>query len=874
MYSSNSQAICLAASRKEDYPNFFEDIAGCAFFGTPFNGADAAAHASLLAYFGEKVGAAEYSKLLNLMKPNNEQLTELRKDFMDMVFKLSPSIKLFSFYEHNPTEVSSLSGLPAFIRSLNPPLPKSIANFVTEQSAVLDGMDSMGLAANHRDLVKFDGSKDERYALVRGPLKTLIKDAHRLVKNRRHATRNVDQGLVNKVLDTLDGAQVSRKRRAIAETVAPSSWVSDESQYISWLAKFDDSHSAIVPKQGDCLWIRGPDGRGKTSATLAALDGIGTMQEQEKSSSSTVLLAYFFCDHTSDYDTAEELLKSLVRQLIKQRNVLAPHARFLLRKKGDSKGQAQLTVQNMWQVLQDILADEDLADNRIYFVINNLEALPGDADSTDTFLDLLYAELEQMDSGRRSIVRWMVTSSYPIDRQVRSDCVRVIDLEDERYGDQVQRELRRHAYDKVSKFVQQRQYSKALAYYASSLIGRRAQNTQWIDITIVQLEQFPPEEDDLRIRLHLEIVPEQLDRLLTSAWERVFTYNGNDELGIKAILRVLVLTYEDPTEDELALLTDLWQTETKRLWLRALIDQCKPLVKVTWKESDGLKRMKIGFEQPFVKKHLYDHAKILLGLREEDIRLHHGMLAFRAFSHIVERFSVPIFLDDDAAYFNNQQYGPGQDVGDQDGQYDDGQISYQQDGTVDDGYSQHQDMEEPGPPENFGNGNQPPQINGVDTDRNVTYGMANEVEQEADDDDDESESESDGDDSEPKPSYRSRKKREDREAEILRDEIRALPYAVKHWLSHASQATDEIAEDLVMERAFWEKNSDIRRRWLIEHTRLVGPNDSFKYTDPSQLTGLHVAGGIGFRHLIVALMETDNKDEINMSDSYSNTPVR
>ncbi|RSM07674.1 hypothetical protein CDV31_008567 [Fusarium ambrosium] len=628
-----AKAICLAESRKNVYPHLFEDIAGCATFGTPFKGAEAASMAVMLSYIGEKMAKAEPSKLLELMRPDDESLTELRRDFVRAVGELHPKIVLFGFWEEHKTKFSDLGPVPDFIKRLGIPLPKNLAEFVTRDSAILDCMDSMGLAANHRDLVKFESSKDLRYALVRSPLKRLINGAALVVKNRRQSTRHIDRDLVNKAMDALDGARVWKKRDEIGQKFTLSSWVPDEPEYIGWLSKdgaLPVSQGSEHLELGQYLWIRGPDGRGKTSATLAALNGIDKMIETHRS---PILLAYFFCDNTSDHGTAEELVKSLLWQLIKKQETLASHAKFLLSRtgKGDSKGQPLLTVENLWQVLQDILADTSLSNTRIYLVINNLDALR-DSNSTSTLLDLLNMEIKNR-TGRHALVRWMITSgeSYSIGQALKGESVRLIDLEDAKYSDQVQLELKNHASEKVSALVRDKNYSPALRYFVSSLIGKRAQNTQWIDITCVHLKELPA-KTDLQVRLQLEVVPQELDALLNFAWQQIFDVNRARVAEIKEMLRVLVLTNEDPTEQELALLAGLDSPE-EQADLHDLVSKCKPLLSI---KSNTKSDTTVCFIDPVVKKHLLENAHKMLGLSEEDVKLQHGMLGLRAFDHVMK----------------------------------------------------------------------------------------------------------------------------------------------------------------------------------------------------------------------------------------------
>ncbi|KAJ4245039.1 hypothetical protein NW762_014247 [Fusarium torreyae] len=823
----NREAITIAENRPDAFPGMFEDIAGCAFFGTPFHGAEAASLACMLSEVGEKVGQATTSSLLKIMKPDDEGLNELRKEFIRLAVKISPKIELCGFWEEQPTTIKDLSGMPQFLSALNVPIPKKYAEFVTRESAILDGvMETMGLAANHRDLVKFDSSKDERYALVRSPLKRLINGSHLRVKNRHNATRFDDQKLVNEALKTLQGAQAQSKKDSIAGNTTTSPWFSKEPEFVGWLAKPGEAQGTSLVKKVDCLWVRGRDGRGKTSAALSAVEVIEKLAQDDAAreehimddsddGSSRILLAYFFCDSTPDYGSAEGLLKSLIYQLILKQPLAAVHTKFLLKKRG-RETQPLLTVENLWQVLQDILADNVFAGASVYFVLNNLEALSQDANSTPTLLSFLSSEVEHDGAGRRPNVRWMFTSdqSWEIDQALRKPLVRLVDLEDEKYGDQVQLELRKHAQKKVSILIEHKKYSRALGYFASSVIGQRAQNTHWIDLTCDQLEELPQHQNDLQVRSLLEVVPQDLDALLNSAWLQVFENNRAKAGEIKEMLRVLVLTFEDPTEAELGLLAGLDSSDEQTEELHDLIQKCRPLLVL--KENEDSKPT-VCFTEAVVKSHLLRNAQKLLGLTSDDIKLQHGILGFRAFSHILEKFDFPpIEIPDE----EDEEEDEDEDENGDDDEHDDAE---EEEGD-------HEERQDDG---NEGQNH--------DAESVLSEESSNDEEEEKD---------------------------EDPEAPYLKD--KALAYAVKNWLPHASEATADIAEALSLEEKFWGGVSIIRTRWLTEHTRLVG---SFKWYDRSLMTGLHVVAAIGFRQLASALMDNGYNMDKHSSDADFFTPL-
>ncbi|KAL7807892.1 ankyrin repeat-containing domain protein [Trichoderma aethiopicum] len=822
-----AKAITLADSRRDLFPIMFEATTACIFFGTPFGGAPVASVAAMYAHFAEKVDVAFSSKLLELMKPGDEELRQLTHDFMRLAGKINPKIELFCFWEEHPTDFSKMAGLPSLFGLTRSLIPKQYAEFVSRDSATLPGVEELGLACNHRDLVKFDGPKDDRWTqMVRDPVKRIIHGAQLAVRNRLNSVRDIDRAMISGIMDALDGAQVQKKRKTLSQSFSPSSWIPQEAEYLEWLGSSEEPNEAQASHAVDCLYVRGPEGRGKTNATMAALDGIEKLMrdnEENDTGQGPILLVYFFCDTTAEYSTAEDVLKSAIRQLINQQETLAPYAKIFTKKKGKDDAsrsqQAQITVENMWQSIQDMLADEFIG-SRVYFVINNLHALPAESDSTIKLMKFIAGELEGIRStdSKRVATRWFITSreSHNIDNVLKTDGVRVIDLEDSRYENQVQLELRKHAKKMISAIGQQKQYNKALAYFASSLVGKRAQNTQWIDITCIQLGELSDTESDLGVRRILENMPQDLKTLLDHSWRQIFQLNAAHVEKIREMLRALVLTYEDPTESELGLLAGLSSGDQERGELRKLIEQCKPLL---FLKRTGKPDSVVCFVNIIVKTHLWENAKELLGLSKEEIKWQHGVLALRCFSHIKDTldFPMPDPVPEETEAAELREATDGEDA--------------EEDDTT-----EHEDEE---------------------------AGAMDDTEEEVDDDEEYSESEEtyeeDGEEEEGET---------DPEVEMVKDKV--LAYTVKHWLHHASNATLEIAEDLSLEDDFWNPDSTIRRRWMIEYARMTSTFDDFDY---KTLNGLHVAASIGFRQLVAALIRNGHEAEIKQRDSLVNTPL-
>lgn len=329
------------------------------------------------------------------VKPGSAQLQDLLDDFTRLVMKVSPNIEVVCFFEERDTYLSDLPklGLGSFFDIMT---PSKLAKFVTKKSATLEGFLKIGLAANHRDLVKFESAQEPHFPMVRNRINICVSKAPFMVKKRMNDVRDIYPEMMNEIEDALDAPRSSTKREELLQDgLSPSSWITKDPNYVAWIAESDCADDCDPAKPVDCLWVRGHEGRGKTSASLAAINDF----DQEDSThweQGEVLLAYFFCDPCPSFGTAEDVLKSLVRQLIRQQPTLAPCARSLIKKTKGRKSQPQITIENLWKALQGMLADPDI-EKKVIFVLNNLHVLPENSASTHKLMEYLTMEV----SGRK-----------------------------------------------------------------------------------------------------------------------------------------------------------------------------------------------------------------------------------------------------------------------------------------------------------------------------------------------------------------------------------------------------------------------------------------------------------------------------------------
>jgi hypothetical protein len=695
-----------------------------------------------------------------------------------------------------------------FIEKLN---SEASREFVSRDSAVLDTALDTGLHRPHRDLVRFESIKDSQYQKVRMALKRIVHDAPRIAKARFNCTYQtvIKPETFKEVLGKLDGVDVAKKFKTLLSQIntEPRSWILKEQEYIDWL-NLDDSKDSYI-------WVCGLEGRGKTTAAMAAIDDIRSKiikEEESDPSRQPVLLAYFFCDKVTDNSTAEDILKSVIRQLCKQQRVLATYAEMFLKKgASETKQQAHMSIEHLWQCLRDMLTEASIG--AIYFVINNLHNVSSTDGSTKKLLSLIQKDIqgELQETGKRVSTRWLFTSRNWIDIQEcmqASSKVHCIDLDnDQKYGTNLKLDLKKHAWTQVDKLQAEKGYNKAITYFAGSVIGNRADNTKWIDVAVVRLAGLPSGSNDIHVRRMLERVPQDFRALINEAWTSILNSNSEDIESIKELLRALILTYQDPTETELLVLTGSSPDDQQdREELRRLIQKCKPMLDLPQFGKNG----RITFVNADIKQHLFDNINKLLGLTADDIKLQHGILAMRCFGHVIDRFQTL----DKAGTGMNEQSAPAEAT----------------DGA------EHQQPE-------LGTGHKTP----MDSDKD-------EMEDTVDD-------ESDTADNEVTP------------ASEMSSQGLPLPYATIYWLKHADQATPDVAERLCSEGdAFWHSKSTIRIQWLKEYEKETRAYDSHEVSIEG-LNALHVAATVGFQHLVECLVKEGHKDDIHEYDSMENQPV-
>ncbi|KAK3695717.1 hypothetical protein B0T22DRAFT_478346 [Podospora appendiculata] len=655
-----AKAMAIAASRPEDLDRMriVDCFAGAVFFGTPFHGSDEQGKALMLASFLQNVGQAIPSQMLAVLEPGRDSLNELRDDFVRIASR-EPKADIACLYELGKTNyVGEQVGkwLPKLFKGV---VEKIV---VTPESASLDGFPSRGFSCDHRQLNRFDSAKDGRYEVVRGLLGGIVKTARTSVKKRLAASRHsaIDDTTFSRLSQSLNVVEFRRKRESVENMSGDSSWILAEAGFLQWAAQKDANQS--VPDYPS-LWVSGIEGQGKSKAAATAIQFLEQREaKNDLPGARNVLVAYFFCDSASDSSSAENMLKSLMWQLVLKRRALAQYVKAFAAQQsgraGHESGGAQFDLATLWDGLTEMMRDDSVQE--VYFVINNLHHLSSDLPSSEDFLrnyisSKVLTASHGVDNPIKSRVKWMFLSR---DREnIKAallshahgpgpEVIR-INLDDGSKDSVLRYAVRAYTRERVKRLSQQQGYSLALQYFVSSLLEKRAEsNTTWVEVVCRLLEGLPA--NHAVVRKTLEAVPQDLDELIARTWAVELDPKKEGIETTKEILRTLAITYADPTVAELRVLAELDVVDGEEREAKVLeqIRACGPLLRVYSSSYGGYyddeDTLRVTFIHPMARDALLGNkVRKLIGLSGDDedkteVKWQHGIVGLRCFSHTLE----------------------------------------------------------------------------------------------------------------------------------------------------------------------------------------------------------------------------------------------
>jgi ankyrin repeat protein len=504
------------------------------------------------------------------------------------------------------------------------------------------------MECDHRELNRYPSQKDKRYDQARGLLQNIYRTARTIVKKRLNASNQsiIDPNTFSRLQASLDVLSFRDGRSKVENASGDSQWILEEPMYLSWATESDRRDSK------PCLCIFGDEGLGKTKAALSVIQDLEKLEGANDPTRRDVLVVYSFCDANPNTHSPENLLKSIIWQIILKRRFLAQYVRgFASQEVSRSvKPDTSISLDRLWMALMAMLRDPSAPE--VFFVISGIHLLSKDNGS---FLSLLGRDIISESDGTQDLDRgkskWLLVGRgrNPILAAVEGNSSRVsiVNLNDGSKSQQLRVMLEKFVRDEVKSLASMRGYSLSLQFYITSLLQQRAENSQlWVNVVCRMLVGIPP--NHVQVRKALENSPRELEQLIEQAWKKSLDAQAGDIDGTKEILRTLAVVFEDPTIDELKILAELDQCSgSDQVW--ELVRSCGPLICVYnsfGEDFDAIGSWRVGFVHELAKKSLLDNPKSreLIGLGEEsgsdEAKRQHGVLGLRCLKYTFDQLTL------------------------------------------------------------------------------------------------------------------------------------------------------------------------------------------------------------------------------------------
>lgn len=406
---------------------------------------------------------------------------------------------------------------------------------------------------DHRDLVTFKSKDDQDYKKVIGRIRPFMSGAVSRFRIRKGA-QAPDEDKVSLVKDLFkSGVNMHVELETLSKVSAKDEWLVKQSEFAEWQS---------LGSPVNCMWVEGPPGYGKTTASAVVAKFLARTIAEEKQRSShkeqKTLWACFFCSEKPGCSTAEDLLKSILLQMIDQYSRLAMYAGTFLDQPLPSQdsteetglyqqSRATLTIEHLWRCLKDMLKDVSL--HAVYIVVNNLHHLSQD-ESLGKLLEwvrLEFSSTVSFDNPTHSsqIGRWFLTT-FSETRDDISRClspsgarlnVCKMNLQDKKYADKIKKALVTHVHTKAEGLRNTKGYNQSLAFEVEKIMESKAENQRWVDVACLQLETLPSNSSRLQIRDRLEAAARgSLKILVKESWEWVSVPQSRPWLSLTDVI--------------------------------------------------------------------------------------------------------------------------------------------------------------------------------------------------------------------------------------------------------------------------------------------------------------------------------------------------
>ncbi|KAM3548408.1 hypothetical protein ARSEF4850_009431, partial [Beauveria asiatica] len=338
------QAIVSASRQDSEYSSIAQSTVGVVFLGTPHRGSPAASWGALIASLAPPRLVTEDRLLKDLEEQSDSQADRLR-DFSRWLF--SESVPAVCAFEQLVTDYSSRAG--AVVKFMGS--PKLV---VPESSACIDGHHKISLHTDHLKINKFYGADDPSFKLVYPQILRMAEGADETLNRRRNPKKILtdESSTSGNLKKCLQKMRVKNPRDILSDIQTQKG--EKVGNTCEWILKREEFSVWSASEEPQFLRLVGSPGIGKTMISTFLVE---VLKMKVKKSPSKVF-AYFFCDDKDQHrKTPTAILRSLIWQLLLQRNELFRHVQPDFEKHTDERVFEDLfsDFSALWRMFQDML---------------------------------------------------------------------------------------------------------------------------------------------------------------------------------------------------------------------------------------------------------------------------------------------------------------------------------------------------------------------------------------------------------------------------------------------------------------------------------------------------------------------------------------
>jgi ankyrin repeat protein len=799
------KALLMSRARQDEFPSVYPYVAGSIFLGTPFH-ALTEPRAQVLAKMAESlIGIGTSSEIVEFLAKDVQSLRNLHDDFA--VLAGEAQLRLYCFFEQKDIERVRFS-----IKGIPKASYKSQDFIVDAYSARHSSANTLGLAADHFRLNKYETPKDPNFTFVSEEIRSIVRKADGILRSRQNAQIKalVDERTYRRMVNHLvKGFQDFDSAINGQHKGSQGSELLEQAAFTEW--RQQDTNKL--------LWVHGKAGTGQGAVASAAIESLKPTGEDGS------VVVSFYCDQSEKLRRSLlGLLQLVVYQVIENNRDLAVHLLSDSKKakevgKQEFNPEATLREQVLWDALQSMA--KYLPNRTIYIIVYGLEQLSEDAlDDFLLYMKLISDASPLMDEVYDvAPIKWLLLSrsNRPSIRACLRPRALEIDLEVKENAALISNNLR----FQISRSVDDLQLPSSLAYFVKRHVHSRSEDNEiYIKLVIQEVRNawIPGKTPHADIRKLLESFPYGLTNLFDHICKRVLNPKAEGFEYTKEILRCRICAHVSPTMRDLAIMAGLPEDDRENLEkLKTYVLRCGAFLTLRGDKWD-LRNNTVEWINISAQEYLQQYARAMLGLDLLDMQ--NGIIALRCLEYIYEVFDRPIFGDE-------QLRGP-ENVSTQDG---DKHMDYSKEDGANFARSDSKDTR--------------------------VYEKSNNAH--ADDD-----SSTDGG---------SDVKREEGGIDSNRDRdtgtvlTRNTEYPMRYWVKHAQRAPRDMLDELDLNLPFWQDESEARQRWwqLIPDVQSSDQQDG--------VSALHMAVVLKFPALVEYLLERGRGNDTHKDDSLGFQPL-